>query len=214
MITLFQASDDDLLRRIREGDERAFMVLYRRRQGMVYRFALRMTGRESLAEEVTQEAFMALIREAGKYDSARGPVASYLYGITRNIILQCLRREAGYVPLSEVDGDGEHTLAAKSTGGAIALWDPLEDLARAEAVAQVQRAVLALPAKYREVIALCELEGLDYAAAGAALGAPIGTVRSRLHRARALLLAKLRAHEARGPAPAPKLAARPCGGQA
>jgi RNA polymerase sigma-70 factor (ECF subfamily) len=68
---------------------------------------------------------------------------------------------------------------------------PLDDLARAETVELVRKAVLSLPAKYREVVVLCELQDVSYVEAAEILGCAIGTVRSRLHRARALLLAKL-----------------------
>ena len=65
------------------------------------------------------------------------------------------------------------------------------DLTQRESVDALWRAVLALPRRYREVVILCDLEELDYSDAAAALGCPVGTVRSRLHRARALLLEKL-----------------------
>jgi len=70
--------------------------------------------------------------------------------------------------------------------------DPLVELARREGLDALRRAVLALPRRYREVVVLCDLEEVDYADAAEALGCPIGTVRSRLHRARALLLDKLK----------------------
>jgi RNA polymerase sigma-70 factor (ECF subfamily) len=69
--------------------------------------------------------------------------------------------------------------------------DPLGDLTHREGLEALRRAVVALPRRYREVVVLCDLEEMDYADAAAVLGCPIGTVRSRLHRARALLLDKL-----------------------
>jgi RNA polymerase sigma-70 factor (ECF subfamily) len=69
--------------------------------------------------------------------------------------------------------------------------DPLIDLTQREGIEALRRAVRALPRRYREVVVLCDLEEVDYADAASALGCPIGTVRSRLHRARALLLEKL-----------------------
>ena len=74
----------------------------------------------------------------------------------------------------------------------------LDGLIQRENTACVRAAVLALPEKYREVITLCELEGLDYEAAAAALACPVGTVRSRLHRARRMLAEKLDGAERRG----------------
>jgi len=70
--------------------------------------------------------------------------------------------------------------------------DPLVDLAHREGVESLRRAVQALPRRYREVVVLCDLEEVDYADAAVALACPIGTVRSRLHRARSLLLEKLK----------------------
>jgi RNA polymerase sigma-70 factor (ECF subfamily) len=81
-------------------------------------------------------------------------------------------------------------------------------MTRAEGIARVRRAVLSLPVRYREVIVLCELQELTYAEAAQALGCAIGTVRSRLHRARALLAGKLSEQdEPRGVTPSP---ARSC----
>ena len=80
-------------------------------------------------------------------------------------------------------------------GGAARNWrwidDPLLDLTQREGIDALRRAVQALPRRYREVVVLCDLEEVDYADAAVALGCPIGTVRSRLHRARGLLLDKI-----------------------
>jgi RNA polymerase sigma-70 factor, ECF subfamily len=78
--------------------------------------------------------------------------------------------------------------------------DPLDDLTQKERIEALRRAVVTLPRRYREVVVLCDLEEVDYADAAAALGCPIGTVRSRLHRARGLLLEKLQ--QERNPRPA------------
>jgi RNA polymerase sigma-70 factor (ECF subfamily) len=79
--------------------------------------------------------------------------------------------------------------------------DPMVDLIRREGIEQLRRAILALPKRYREVVVLCDLEEFDYVAAAAALDCPVGTVRSRLHRARALLVDRLL--EKRVPRPGP-----------
>ncbi|HEY8461853.1 MAG TPA: sigma factor, partial [Blastocatellia bacterium] len=70
-------SDDELLALLRAGDEGAFLTLYHRRQGGIYRFALRMSGSKAVAEDVTQEVFMALAQGNGHYDSSRGSFLSY-----------------------------------------------------------------------------------------------------------------------------------------
>src|SRR5882724_10753205 len=77
------ARDDVLLRRAARGDEGAFTLLYRRHQAAMYRFALRMTGSAWAAEEIVQDVFMTLMRAPKKYDSSRGTLGGYLYGIAR-----------------------------------------------------------------------------------------------------------------------------------
>lgn len=186
MTDLSTLADVTLLRRMSAGDEEAFTALYRRRQGGIYRFALQMSGSEAIAEDVTQEVFMLLIREAAAYDPSRGSLQAFLYGVARNHVLRALERNREGVPLEDE--------AEPCTEGA---GDTLANLTRAEALEAVRQAVLALPSHYREVVVLCDLEEMDYANAAAALGCSIGTVRSRLHRARGLLTAKLRADPAR-----------------
>ncbi len=180
--------DDELLWLMRHGEEAAFVALYRRWQPAIYRFALQMSGTPAAAEDVTQEVFLTLMRDARGYDPARGSLAGYLYGIARNYVLRWLERGRASVPLAE-DTAGEADPAA----GLVAADNPLGDLTRRETVDRVRRAVLALPPHYREVVVLCELEEMDYAAAAQILSCSIGTIRSRLHRARGLLLEKLRA---------------------
>jgi RNA polymerase sigma-70 factor (ECF subfamily) len=182
-------SDSDLLRLMLAGDEEAFTTLYRRRQGGVYRFALQMSGSPAVAEDVTQEVFMVLIREAERYDPTRGSVAAYLYGIARNYVLRRFEQDRLLVALPDAsDEDGSAVHPAMITDD-----DPLGDLTRSETIEAVRNSVLALPAHYREVVVLCELHEMSYVEAAAVIGCAVGTVRSRLHRARALLVEKLRA---------------------
>jgi RNA polymerase sigma-70 factor (ECF subfamily) len=167
---------------MRGGDEQAFVVLYRRRQGEIYRYTLHMSGSTALAEEVTQEVFLALIRDSQQFDPARGPLLAYLYGVARHQVLRRIERDRTYVPLETEDLD--RVLTAK---GSVA-----DDLLRRETVDTVRRAVLSLPANYREVVVLCDLQEMTYEQAAGLLECAVGTVRSRLHRGRALLAAKLR----------------------
>ena len=182
-------SDDELLRLIGAGDEGAFVTLYRRRQGGIYRFALQMSGSEAIAEDVTQEVFMVLMGEAKNYDSARGTLTGYLYGIARNHVLRCLSRDRAFVPLG--DGYDEEGFAGHEQ--LVTQDDPLGDLTRTETIESVRQAVTALPAHYREVVVLCDLHEMSYLEAAQVLNCAVGTIRSRLHRARALLIEKLRA---------------------
>src|SRR4029450_5634833 len=80
-----ELTDYELLRRAAEGERQAFELVYRRYQQGVYRFARAMTGRPDAAEDVTQEVFIALIKELPRYDPARAAFTTYLYGIARNL---------------------------------------------------------------------------------------------------------------------------------
>jgi len=75
--TICQDSDEELLLRMANGDEESFVTLYRRRQAAVYRFALQMSGSPSVAEDVTQEVFMALIKDCSGYSAEKGKLAGY-----------------------------------------------------------------------------------------------------------------------------------------
>ena len=180
-------SDQDLLRHMLAGDEEAFTTLYRRWQRGIYRFALQMSGSVAVAEDVTQEVFMALIRQSGDYDPARGPIAAYLFGIARNLVRRSVKNESTYVSMGE-DSQVEENPASELL---INRDGPLEEFRRNEAVATVWQAVQSLPPHYREVVVLCDLNELRYSDAASILGCSLGTVRSRLHRAHALLLNKL-----------------------
>jgi RNA polymerase sigma-70 factor, ECF subfamily len=182
------ASDYELLQRMMTGDEESFISLYRRRQSGVYRFALQMSGSTSIADDVTQEVFMTLMREAENYDATRGTVSAYLYGVARNFVLRRIEKERRFV--SMVDEAEEKDFQASENF--VALDDPLGDLTRSETIEAVRQAVLALPARYREVVVLCDLHEMSYLEAATALECAVGTIRSRLHRGRLLLAEKLR----------------------
>lgn len=173
---MIEMGDSEQLRRMLAGDENAFTALYRARHAPVYRFALQMTGSVVIAEDVTQEVFIALIEHGRRFDPGRGTLASFLYGIARNLVRRRIEKDRD----TELVGDfaGEE--------------DVLGDLTRRETIGQVRRAVLSLPAMYREAVVLCDLQDLSYDEAAIALECPVGTVRSRLNRGRALLARKLR----------------------
>jgi RNA polymerase sigma-70 factor, ECF subfamily len=181
-----QDRDDVLLRRAAKGDEDSFTCLYRRHQAALYRFALRMTGNSWAAEEVVQDVFMTLMREPKKYDAERGPVGAYLFGIARNRVMKHLERLPRELSLEEPNGDG-----ARASDTAVSTFTPAHWAEQQERTERVRTAVLQLPAEFREAVVLCELEELSYEEAAQLSGCPIGTIRSRLHRGRALLMAKL-----------------------
>src|SRR5215475_258923 len=116
-------SDAELLWLMLAGDEQAFTALYRRHKGLVYRFALLMSGRASVAEEVTQEVFLALLRKGRRYDPARGSLKAYLCGAARNQVLLLMEKERPYVQLVEESDAGE----AIPTARLISRDDPLGD---------------------------------------------------------------------------------------
>ena len=188
--------DDELLVRIAAGDAAAFTTLFRRRHADVYRVALLMTGVRMAAEDVTQDVFLAVMREAARYERGRSTVTAWLCGIARNHARRRLERERRMVPLPE-DSEADRP-------GAAAHPDPLGDLANARQLDALRRAVLSLPLRYREVVVLCDLQELSYKDAALSLDCAVGTVRSRLHRARALLSAKMRVRPLQGEAAAAK----------
>jgi len=184
-----------LFQRSQSGDEAAFVSLYRRWQGAIYRYSLRITGSVSIAEDVTQEVFLALMARDSGFDAARGSFSAYLYGIARNHILRRMTRERLYAPMGDDSAEDQPTAVEVRDYPS----DPLEALTRQEKVDLLQGAVAALPLRYREVVVLCELQELNYAQAAQVIGCPEGTIRSRLHRARALLLKKLQETAAEAP---------------
>jgi RNA polymerase sigma-70 factor (ECF subfamily) len=176
------------------GNAEAFEALYNRRQGGIYRYALRMTGSETIAEDVTQDVFLSLIKDSGRYQSDRGTVKSYLYGMVRHRVLRRLERERTMVSIEALREEDEGAMDQHLR----ATDDPFVDLARDEVVDLVRQAVLSLPANFREVIVLCHLQEMNYAEVAEVLACPIGTVRSRLNRARTLLVEKLKVLQGSG----------------
>ena len=117
-------------------------------------------------------------------------MVAWLCGIARNHARQRLERDVRMVPLPD-DGEQRAEEAAVHP-------DPLGELANTERLKALREVVLSLPLRYREVVVLCDLQEISYADAAVVLECAVGTVRSRLHRARALLAAKMRARMARG----------------
>ena len=179
--------DEELLRLfVSSGDRAAFAALYRRYQDVVYRFAFQMSGREAIAEDITQETFLRLAGAAHRYDARQAKVSTYLYGIVRNLTRRSLRLDRVLVTLTGTNDDrwrANEPLAEQSL---------IERVSKRETIERVRRAILSLPPRYREVVVLCDLHRRSYADAAAIIGCAEGTVGSRLSRARDLLLEKLR----------------------
>ena len=192
-----QPTDEDLIARIGTGDREAFAALYRRRRADVYRFALFMSGSAATADDVTQDVFVELIDHAQRFRPGRASAVPWLFGIARNHVRRQRQRSRTSVSIGEADTRRAPQFAVQD--------DPVAGLARREHIEALRRAVLDLPVGYREAVVLCDLHELSYADAAAALDCAIGTVRSRLHRGRALLTARLRvADAALYPAPLPR----------
>jgi RNA polymerase sigma-70 factor (ECF subfamily) len=188
--------DDALVELLRRGDEEAFSSLYKQHQARLYRFAYHMSSSHSIAEETIQETFLTLIRQPDRFDPARGNLSAFLFGIARNHVLRALERDRRFEPLdvepaaNGANGNGISAAHDRAIDGEDGIG-ALAHLERHERIESVRRAVLSLPTVYREVVVLCDLEQRSYADAAARLECPVGTVRSRLNRARGLLLAKL-----------------------
>jgi len=170
-----------LLDRLKAGDEAAFEALYRRHKDGVYRFALLYCGGVTAAADVTQDTFVHLITQPGQFDPARGSIGAWLCGVARNLARRHLGvREEATDPAQLADDTGPDAAQVDHD-------TPLDRVLRNESAEEVRRAVAALAPHYRDVLVLCELAELSYAEAAQVCGIEIGTVRSRLSRARAQL---------------------------
>jgi RNA polymerase sigma-70 factor (ECF subfamily) len=181
-------SDAKLLQLSLAGDEGAFHLLYERLKGGIFRYAFYMTNSRSAAEEVTQEVFIALLKEGGNYRDDRGEVAAFAFGIARNFVRRIERRERAYGPLPNSND------ALERLSGSLPV-DPETVpglMIRNEVVERVQNAIASLPDHYRQAVVLCDLCELPYEQAASRLGCAVGTIRSRLNRAHTLLAQKLK----------------------
>lgn len=171
----------EFLERLRAGDAGAFEALVTTYQHRVFAVALRMLGNSAEAEEVAQEVFLRVSRAvAGFRGDAR--LSTWLYGITSRVCLSRLASGHFRVALQE-----DEALTHLVSGAP----DAAETAARAELRQAVRRAIADLPEERRIVVVLRDLEGLSYDEISRALDVPVGTVRSRLHRARLDLRDKL-----------------------
>ncbi|MEV0485691.1 RNA polymerase sigma factor [Streptomyces sp. NPDC050508] len=174
-------------KRIRAGDHDAFGELFDAYARSVYNHAFRLTGDWAQAEDIVSLTFLDAWRLRGKVDEEGGSLRPWLLGIATNVTRntrRAARRHAAAVsrlPRDEVERDFADEVAAR-----------LDDKAE---LALVRTALATLRRAEREVLALCVWSGLDYRAAAEALGVPVGTVRSRLSRARAKLAKHLKSAE-------------------
>jgi RNA polymerase sigma-70 factor (ECF subfamily) len=181
-------SDTELLRLAKGGTAAAFSALYRRHQGPLYRYALLRCGSPDTAADIVQEAFMGLLTGRLQFDPLRGQLQHFLFGVARML---ALRLEQGRpcdlpLPAGEDDEEAGPELAGDDGG-------PLARLLDNEAAEQVRRALALLQPHYRDVVILYEMHDLSYLEIASICQVDIGTVRSRLSRARAALAKRLAA---------------------
>jgi RNA polymerase sigma-70 factor (ECF subfamily) len=149
-----------------------FRAVFEQNKDAVYRFAWRMSGSAAVAEDIAQEVFLALLRQPGRFDPARGPLRPFLLAVARNLAMKRLRDEYRWDEL--LPGDDLDAQFAT----------PTVDLESRETADAVGAAVASLPPLQREVMILAEYEDLSLEEIARAVNAEVGTVKSRLHRAR------------------------------
>ncbi len=171
-------AEAELLKEASQGNEAAFLVLYERHRGCVFRFAYRMLGSVALAEDIAHDCFLSLLRKPHLFDPSRASLRTYLCAAARNLACKQLRRR---------ELASEENLETEAQPG------PLEHLMSAELADGVQQAVAALPPLQREAIILFEYEELSLSDIAIAAQTDVGTIKSRLHRARCRLRRQLAA---------------------
>lgn len=167
-------TDERLLNRASRGDEAAFLQLYERHRDAVFRFAYRLLGSTTLAEDITHDCFLSLLRQPQKFDSSRASLRTYLLAAARNLSFKQFRNAGNDVAVEEL------TEELRMPEGA----EPLRQLLDEELSGEVQRAVESLPPLQREALVLFEFEELSLAEIAEVVGADVGAVKARLHRAR------------------------------
>jgi RNA polymerase sigma-70 factor (ECF subfamily) len=167
--------------------EAEFQRLFDEHKDAVYRFAWRMTSTAAVAEDIAQDVFLSLLRQPNRFDPSRGTMRAFLLGIARNIALKRWRDEERWEEL----GDEEFVTQPTNVRS-------VDHLERIEIAETVGTAVRSLPPLQREVLILAEYEELSLEEIASAVESEIGTVKSRLHRARENLkqmLAPLRSNQ-------------------
>ncbi len=167
------------LRSALAGDEAAFTALYRRHRAAVYRFVWLLTGSATQAADITQDVFIELLSGSSGYDAARGSLAAYLCGVARFRAYRTMDTR-----MQSVD-DFDALVEAHAGNDAPAL--PSDCLERTRSLDILYDAIRKLPPIFRDVLILVELQEMSYADAAAVTGIELGTVRSRLSRAKARL---------------------------
>jgi RNA polymerase sigma-70 factor, ECF subfamily len=168
---------DELLLRAGGGDQAAFLLLYERHRNSIFRFAYRLLDSVELAEDITHDCFLSLIRKPGNFDPQRGTLKTYLYAAARNLAMKYFRSQGRETKLDDLS---EPVFIPRRE-------EPLRRLLDQELVEKVRAAIADLPPLQRESLVLFEYEGLPLSEIAEVVGTDVGAVKSRLHRARGRL---------------------------
>jgi RNA polymerase sigma-70 factor (ECF subfamily) len=168
-------TDETLLERASRGDEAAFRLLYERHRDAMFRFAYRLLGSVELAEDVTHDCFLSLMKRPGHFDPSRASLCTYLYAATRNLAMKHFRQRGQEITVEELPEEPQEPQAS----------GPLGKLLDEELAALVREAIAGLVPLQREALVLFEYEGLTLAEIAEIVCADVGTVKARLSRARA-----------------------------
>ncbi len=177
-------SDQELVKLLARGNHGAFEAIYERCRQPVFRFALHMSGSREIADEVTQDAFLFLLRNPQSYSEQKGTLQGFLLGVAHNLVRRSRRDATDDVSLEDEDVETRLMMPERKDS-------PLEHAIRRQSAEVLQAALLQIPPMFREAIVLCDLQEMSYAEAAAILAVPIGTVRSRVHRGHLALLDQL-----------------------
>jgi RNA polymerase sigma-70 factor, ECF subfamily len=165
-------ADEDLMQLVRDGEARAFEVIFDRHAQRAFSLAYRMCGRRALAEDVVQEAFLSLWRSGARYDPARGSVRSWVLSVVHNRAIDAFRREA----VKESRDVRDDRLLERTPS----LQLTHIEVERRDDAQQVRGALGELPAEQRQVIELAYFGGFTHSQIAETLGLPAGTVKGRM----------------------------------
>jgi RNA polymerase sigma-70 factor, ECF subfamily len=169
-----RTTDELLLTRAGAGDTAAFIQLYERHRAAIFRFSYRLAGSVELAEDITHDCFLSLIKRPDGFRGGSASLRTYLLAAARNLWLKQLRSAGREWAMDELE-DEQFVSFERA---------PLTRLLDDELSAKVQQAVAALPPLQREALVLFEYEGLPLSEIAGISGTDVGAVKSRLHRAR------------------------------
>jgi RNA polymerase sigma-70 factor (ECF subfamily) len=166
-------TDELLLEKAGSGDRAAFLLLYERYRTPILRFSYRLVGSLEVAEDITHDCFLSLIRKSANFEPSRGSLRTYLYAAARNLAMKHFRSSGREIALDDLtDHPPSHTR------------EPLGRVLDAELVSKVKEAVADLPPLQREALVLFEYEGLPMSEIAMVVGSDVGAVKGRLYRAR------------------------------